>query len=35
MEKTNKSLFIIIISLALVVITGTFAWLSWRSQMYK
>ena len=32
MEKTNKSLFIIIISLALVVITGTFAWLSWRSQ---
>ncbi len=31
MEKTNK----IIISLALVVIAGTFAWLSWRSQMYK
>lgn len=32
MDKNNKSIFIIIISIALVVISGTFAWLSWRSQ---
>ena len=32
MEKNNRKVFIMILSLALVVITGTFAWLSWRSQ---
>ena len=32
MEMNNKKIFFIILSLALVVITGTFAWLSWRSQ---
>jgi len=32
MDKNNKSIFIIIISIALVIISGTFAWLSWRSQ---
>ena len=31
-KVNNKSIFILILSLALVVITGTFAWLSWRSQ---
>ena len=31
-KVSNKSIFILILSLALVVITGTFAWLSWRSQ---
>ena len=31
-KKINKSIFIIIISVAVVIITGTFAWLSWRSQ---
>jgi len=32
MDKNNKSIFIIIISITLVIISGTFAWLSWRSQ---
>ena len=31
-KKINKSIFIIIILVAVVIITGTFAWLSWRSQ---
>ena len=30
--KKNRNILFIVLSLALVVITGTFAWLSWRSQ---
>ena len=32
MEKNNRKVFIMILSLALVIISGTFAWLSWRTQ---
>ncbi len=32
MQKNNKRVFIMILSIALVIISGTFAWLSWRSQ---
>ena len=30
--RKNRNILFIVLSLALVVITGTFAWLSWRSQ---